>query len=428
MSNRLPAWLYKAVIAIALVLVAWFSSVCLRQKTSNAVETFYYAAKAVSDGTDIYFSHSPDKKCQYVYPPLLAVAFTPLLKVQLMTATRLWFGFNLLATAAALILAAREAAKRFSLPLRPVCILGIAAAGFILAAGEIKTEWATGQTDTLVILGFTAELVLMDKYPVAAGIALGAAANIKYQTLFALPYFIVRRRWKAAASTLASTIAFGILPAAVLGWDRNIQYLKEAFAGLGMFAGVHSDKAAPTVDLTWIRSISITSTMGRLLDLVGGNSAQAFKAGALIALVFLAICWWIYRKQNFTLFSWDRPIAGSVEAAGEITAYEWVGLMVAWLAFGPEVSRRHMYVLLLLNVIAVAVLLAPNFKSSRKPLVIGLILFQLALRLPPSGGHFAHAADVWNAVGGPSWCLLGVYATLLWTGLALARERELAPN
>jgi hypothetical protein len=103
-----------------------------------------------------------------------------------------------------------------------------------------------------------------------------------------------------------------------------------------------------------------------------------------------------------------------------LVAVEWTGLMVSWLVFGPEVSRRHMYVLLLMHVIAVALLLRSKGRE-RLLLIAGMLVCQVGLRIP-SGPAFDPVANVFNAVGGPSWCLLLFYGALLNSVLTWLRE------
>jgi hypothetical protein len=195
-----------------------------------------------------------------------------------------------------------------------------------------------------------------------------------------------------------------------------------AFAGLASFAGIHSTLAAPTVSLTWIRSISITSAIGRLLESLHLDPAGAFVLAGAVALLFLGLISWIYRKHSLRLLA-VTPGSSLNPTSGGVVACEWVGLMVAWLAFGPEVSRRHMFVLVLLHLVALGLLRSPAAAVHRKLLVVGLIVWQVGLRLPPSDSRwFQNAADVWMGIGGPSWCLLCFYAILLWTGLEWARN------
>ena len=297
-------------------------------------------------------------------------------------------------------------------------LVGLSCGAFWLSIGEIKTEWATGQTDTLILIAFTLALRWLERLPWLAGMALGFGANIKYQTLVALPWMILRQRWQAAWSVALATLGFALLPAALTGWEENLRNLRVAFAGLEGFVGIHSQFAAPTVDVAWLRSISITSAIARWLEMGRGGSSKALAISGLIALGFLGAVAWMYRLHAFRLFSFRSDSRPSVPKNGGMVAIEWIGLMVAWLAFGPEVSRRHMFVLVLLHSTVLALLANPENRFRRKPLGIALVVWQLGFRLPPSHSPiFPKAGDIWNGIGGPSWCLLFLYASLVWSGL-----------
>jgi len=419
-----PSWWHKAVISAALLLAAAFFIIDLRHHASNTMATFYYAAGALKSGGDLYASHAPGVEPQYVYPPLFAVLMVPFAGWKLATLTRFWLIVNFVTTGVALWLGASEIARRFGLSRNHWNIAWLAASAFLLSAGEIKTEWSTSQTDMLVLIPFILGLIWAERRPGFAGVALALGGNIKYQPLFALPYFAFRRRWRAFFITILAAIAIALLPGCVIGWQRNLDYLARAFAGLGLFAGVPAQAAAHTVNLTWIRSVSITSTMGRLLLHEGLNPAKAFYASGLVALGVLALVWRLYQRQQLNLLAPRPGKSQGKEAEGMLTSIECVGLMVAWLAFGPEVSRRHMVVLMLLNLLCVAMIAAAGSGTNGLKLKLGLLFLQLGMRFPPSS--LSAANHFWNGVGGPSWCLLAVYLLLVARGAAACRE--MAPS
>jgi len=396
-------------------------SLNLMHSHGNTFSVFYFAAKAVADGADIYRSHSPgSNRFEYVYPPLFAVLMVPLTHFKLMTATRIWTLIDAFLTVLALTLASSEAVRRFQLPSTNAVIAAIAAGGFLLGVGEIKTELATSQTDTLVLISFVLALLWLDEWPMLCGLALGFSCNIKYQTLITLPYLLLTRRWKAAASTAVSSVGFALLPGLVVGFSRNLQYLRSAFHGLGHFAGFDIPGAASTVSLTWIRSVSITSAIGRLLDCCGISSSYAFLLAPLVGLVCVALARQLYQRHGIAMLPPRPSILPGINSVKTLVAVEWTGLMVSWLVFGPEVSRRHMYVLLLMHVIAVTLLFRSKGRE-RLLLIAGMLVCQVGLRIP-SGPAFGPVANVFNAVGGPSWCLLLFYGALLNSDLTWLRE------
>ncbi len=197
----------------------------LRRDHENTFSVFYCAAKTMATGGDIYKSHPPGSdRCEYVYPPLFAALVTPLTCFRVRTATQIWTLIDAVLTLGALMLASVEAVRRFQIPATKANISLIAAGSLLLGIGEIKTELGTSQTDTLVLTSFILALIWMDRLPILCGVALGFGCNIKYQTLIALPYLLLTRRWKAAASTFISSAAFASLPAllSVSDGTRNI--------------------------------------------------------------------------------------------------------------------------------------------------------------------------------------------------------------
>jgi len=421
-STKYPAIGCGAVAVLVLVLLC----MDLRRSHGNTFSVFYFASESIATGGDIYKSHAPDSdRCEYVYPPLFAVLVMPLTHYKVITATRIWTVIDACLTVLAVTLGSIEAARRFRIPATKATISGMAAGSLLLGIGEIKTELATSQTDTLVLICFVLALGWLDQWPILCGLALGFGSNIKYQTLIALPYLLLTRRWKAAASTAISSAGFALLPGLLVGFGRNMQYLRSALGGLGHFASINNQGAASTVALTWSRSVSITSAIGRLLESCGINPSGAFLLAPVVGLVCLALARQLYKQHGIGMLPARRAIASGENAPEGLVALEWTGLMVMWLVFGPEVSRRHMYVLLLMDVIAVALLFASRGRQ-RIVLMAGLLVCQAGLRIP-SGAGFGALATAFNWAGGASWGLLVYYGTLLSTGFVWLRGISGAP-
>jgi hypothetical protein len=74
-----------------------------------------------------------------------------------------------------------------------------------------------------------------------------------------------------------------------------------------------------------------------------------------------------------------------------------------------------------MNVLIAALILAPRVGVWRWPLIVGAAVFQLSTKLPPSQDRFEAALSAWRSVGGASWGVLVMYASLLWVGLAYAK-------
>jgi hypothetical protein len=123
-------------------------------------------------------------------------------------------------------------------------------------------------------------------------------------------------------------------------------------------------------------------------------------------------------RHSIALFFKDR--GGDRELSqpnARVALLEWTGLLVAVLVFSPQTTNRHMFLLTFATVVAAAIILTTTHTRSRWLLIAGLVIMWLGLTLPPGGEKFREALTNWRAIAGPSWCVLIMYFTLLWSGL-----------
>lgn len=388
---------------------------------------FYYAARAMLEGTDIYTSG----RNGYIYPPLLAFLYTPIGRLTENGAALVMLFVNLATGLATAWIAALAAVGRLGVPRRAVNIALVAALASFLALDKLKGEYQMWQTNALVMLMFATALWQLDRRPWLAGLALGLAFNIKYLPVLALPYLLVRRRWGAAAWFALGIVAFALLPAVLVGWETNLGYLRTAFAGFARLLGIDAGPG-PKANIDGITapySVSVTSALARLLGedrgyAHGGGSRAALGAAAALGLLYAAGLGAMYRARRVPALLWPPAAAQGAPPWRALVAVEWVGLIVAVLCFGPQTNMRHMSLLLVVLSPGVALLLF-GAGLARRPLLIGTAALVLAIILPPGGAGFDAARDAWFRVGGPSVCMLCYFAALAWTGLAWAsRQRE----
>jgi hypothetical protein len=214
---------------------------------------------------------------------------------------------------------------------------------------------------------------------------------------------------------IATACVLALAPALVTGWHQNLHDWGASLSGLARLLGAaSSDLSAPFGDVTFDKSISLTSAVARwLIPLAGRAAADA--ATAVIALAMLGACWLLYRAVGVPLLL--RPADAPEEPA--LRYLEWTGLIVAILAFGPQTQGRH-FVLLLPLYLGTAVMLRSP-RGPRLPVVLGLLIIQAGLILPPANHDtYIRAVEWWRAVGGASWCLLVLYLCYVWTGLRTA--------
>lgn len=381
---------------------------------------FWTAARAMSRGEDI-FEMSDGKN--YIYPPLTAFLFQPLGMLPQKAGAYLWLGVIALMMGAAILLWARELLRRFVPEHDDLAPWVVSAIASFLMFDKIHQQFRLLQTDGVMLLCMAISLRLIDRRPILAGALLGFAGNIKYLSLIPLPYLIVRGRWRASAAVAASFVFFLFLPAVSSGWSRNLADLAVAFRGLVEAFGIDVGDAARASShpITWDRSVSITSTMFRI---VGEDGSRA--VGAALTAAAAAAClgagYLLYRRRNMPLFHRLDVQAEAGGARAGLVGIEWVGLVIASLVFGPQTTSRHMVQLLPLIILGLGLLLVPRFRRDFWMIGAGIVLVSLALVLPP-GQVNEGAVRVWRAVGGVSWCALILLFVAVDCGLKVLAER-----
>jgi alpha-1,2-mannosyltransferase len=197
------------------------------QVYSNDFNVFYHAASEVIAGRDPYQS-SLGEWTPYLYPPLLAVALTPLALLPLPVAAYVWFLINAVSTFAAAWMSAKLACD----DVRPADASEDAdeATGFrthflelLIACGSllIVARFALDNFDIGQVNALIAGLVAAHFYcysrnkRFAAALTLAIAASIKLTPLILIVYHLARRRFKFAgvcAAMFAALTALSFLP------------------------------------------------------------------------------------------------------------------------------------------------------------------------------------------------------------------------
>lgn len=393
---------------------------------SGDFKHFFWAAEAMREGEDVYAAGLGG----YIYPPAFAWAIQPLVPLGRVWAERSWAGVNLLLTAASLVLAFRVISRTLrdradGLTLGGVCFLGM-----IAAFGPFRWQFEEGQTDTLVLFGFCLALFALDRLPAIAGVALGIALTIKHQAIIAFPYLLVRRRWLTAGCMLGGAMFIAALPAITLGISRTLDLMGEAYGYmLHLFSGQGEIEGRNLNPITWDLSVSITSAVARALeDEMGVPMTATLAISVAIGLVVLGLTWLAYARFGMPLF---RGRGGSGEAAPRhkpLVMLEWLGLLVAIIAFSPQSMNRHAFILLPLFMLAAYVIVVPRRGVTRWPVIAGLAVYIAARELPPGEPRFQEALTSWRSIGGASWGLLCFWLGAVYSTLSFATAGERATS
>ena len=388
-------------------------------------EHFYEASKALAAGADIYAGDTQ----HYIYPPLLALLLRPLSSIPLSAAAGTWLVLNGGLLAAAAWLAARAAASRLDCFARDRLIAQAAILGSLLLLIEIHADLHLGQSDGLVLFALVLALNCLDERPIVAGLFLGLAGAVKYIALAYIPYLVLRRRWRAAASSAVGWIGWMLLPSISIGWTRNLNYVARAVAGLFAMSDPNLGSArtgtspalgtlAGISGVVWERSVSLTSAVMRHL---GKHPGKSWAIAALLglAVICLVFAWLLVRKSGFTLWvGRGLPTDARIASNRALVLGEWSAVLTATLLFSPQLTERHFVLLLPVTVLASFLFLVARRFVDRFVLGAGTVLLLAGLYLPPGGiARWEAALAWWRDIGGLSWCALlfffSVFATLL---------------
>ena len=385
--------------------------------TSDFVH-FYRAASAMSKGEDIYMA----AQGHYIYPPLLAFILQPLTILSERMAATVWTAINGLLILVAIFIASKEAAARWPRIGGEVNIILpwiIAAIATCLAADKIHGIFTLGQTDCLMLLGFACVLRWMERKPLLAGLTVGASANIKYLTLICVPYFLVKRNYKAAIAAIVAFVFFLVLPVPEIGFEKLGRYLASSVGGLGRLM-FDTQQSVSIFQVTWYRSISLTSGIYRLTR---SSGLPDFAAGILVLVLFSGVMTAIIlvgRRQGVALFQPRRTGVGLL--SDPVTHIEWAVVIFLSVAFSPQSTARHMVLLSMIYTVAIAIFLAQYATTPRILLGGALALVVSALSVPSWIIDIAHQKGKWRAIGGASWCALVLILVVVWTGTRTIAE------
>ena len=382
----------------------------------------YSAARAMSNQVDIYAGTAG----MYIYSPFLAFIFQPLAALPERAAAIVWLALSASVIFAASLMAARKMTESWRLWQKetdPSIPWLISATALLLSFAKIRSDFTLGQTDCLIIIGLVGVLWWMDRRPALAGIAAGATANIKYLALIFVPYFLMKRNYRAAIASMVSFLFFFTLPALEVGLRSMKTYAIDAIAVLNRVAGVHelisltatgrSDK--PIVNsVTWDHSVSLTSS---ILRVTRSHEVPDFIGASLLVFLFAAIAVAIVltgRRKGVHLFQpATAKTASSHPGAGTI---EWAALIVLALVFGPQTTARHMILLILVYTVAMAIVLAQKRRGPQIVLIVSMVATAVVLSLPFRETGFHPSLIALKSIGTASWCALVLILCIVWIG------------
>ena len=282
-------------------------------------------------------------------------------------------------------------------------------AGVLLTVDKLRGEIQMLQTNSWILLGWAVAFSQIRKRPVLAGIALGFSCSIKLLVVAMLPYFLLRRQWRAAAGMVAGFIFFMLLPAVWTGWHTDLHYLRCSLSGwLTLFGVTPVGERSGVEPLVSIFSVSLPSVFARCFARIG-TTASPYWAVIIVAALWLVIVYWLYQRNGLSLRASALP--------PHVVATEWVVLIGLSLAFSPQTNTRHTVMVAGINLLGAALLFYGRLGRRAIPVGIGLLVMLACISLPPGhriGRSQSPEVAFWHDIGGPSWGILATCTLLLW--------------
>lgn len=294
-------------------------------------------------GADIYRDTPPGMN---TWPPVFGLLCIPLAlmaRVSLVGARFAWLLFNWIILAATMAAAIRLVHGRpltltFD-PRRPATGVEAASAPVLLPL-LLSVIWIFSNFEHLQvnisILGLTLGGLVLHRSgrDIRGGLLIGAAAALKVMPVLFLPYFVWRRRWRAAAGVAAGTALLSGISVLVQGWAGFLGQLSGWRAALraGWGVGQMNQSVYAMVDRILGHGL-IPFTAPGVLDLAAsGERVVVVAVAGILALVTIAAC---------VLFR------GSYDPRSRSAVAEWSVVLLVAALFGTVAWKAYFVALLL---------------------------------------------------------------------------------
>ncbi len=390
-----PAWLRPLLLGVALIVIVvlgistvyragpytiggrrWGSRV---HRYDFTVDTA--AGQSVWNGTDIYQAHNV-RGWYYIYPPLFAILMVPFGLIPTFWAAIAWYVLSVLLVAWTVKMCAALVTDALPFDGDPLWLYMLPP---LLALFPLMSALARGQTSPVLLWLVTAGLFYgWKRQDWRGGICFAGGILLKVFPVVLLAYFIWRKRWRFVLVTLTATaIGAVVIPAAVFGWQRNIDYLREWVDVIGKPAlEAESERADnPLYGQLLSSQLPRNQSLSAVLTRLTGNP-QARWVGISLGVAMAAI---------ILIVGWQANTRGEIYV---------LSAAVVWMLLIPPVSWAHYFMLLLLPLTAlVAAATAREAELARQIARISLVLFAiLALALAGSRAAQGYGPLCWGTL------------------------------
>ena len=397
--DRLAGWIFAVLVAALIiglgVKTVLVGAVYSKHRTDFLV--YQLAGKAVLDGVDFYTVEDPHG-WKYIYPPPFAILMVPFALLPLFWAVLIWYALSVALTLWAVQMCVTMVRDSLKFSRHPLWLYALPT---FLVLGWYMSAVTRGQASVILLWLVIAAIFWQWKgRETPAAICLAGAVLLKVFPVLLLGYFAWRRRWRfLIIALLAIAVGALVLPAAVLGWQKNCAYLGEWVTIVGKPAmqaqdtHTDSDLHEQLLNLDLLRNQSLQSVLWRLTD-----SPHARELAALLAVVMAGAIFMVGRKARPA----DEPLILSA--------------FLGWMLLVPPVSWSHYFILLLVPLAALLTVAVETADTTRRRLAISTLI---------GFGVASYVSIIIKPVefyGLLCWTTVGVVGALLFAAHRRARE------
>lgn len=319
---------------------------------------FHRAGQRIVKGELIY--NLADGLDVYKYSPAFAFFMALFTKMHMHKSVPLWYLLSFIGILSSVYFIKEiilRSEKQKSLPKYFYFVL------FFLTFRSILVLLSRVQSDFLVLFFLTLCIWLIFlKKEALGGLALAWAIMVKLTPLIFIPYFLYRRLYKTVFFCTISMLAYLLLPAINLGWDKNIGYLKDWFNTLAV--------STPELVL-WYKNQSLLSCISRLFS--QGSPVKLFVLPPLaIKGIFALVSFFMVL---LIIYSCRKLIAAEGRLFGYGHLLEFSLLLICMVLFSP-LAWKHTFLHLLVAHMAVVYYLV---KHRRDFVVLTLLVTSFIL-------------------------------------------------
>jgi hypothetical protein len=256
MKSETWAKVFRFVVIVGgiLAVVSASSKMINSPLATGDMESYLHGARSILAGQDIYATPSrplEEGGLYYIYPPLLAVLFIPLALLPVPLSVVLWSVLNLLLLVWILrafyeaMSGSSLSALKFDERWTIVFFALLPPSRFILH--HLFYGQANILMMALTVLGLKQ---LKAGKPLRGAVAVGLSIALKVMTYPFILWFLLRKNLKAVAGIIGGAVVGLLLPALVLGFKTNWNYLLDWFRNIALSPDVNTAKVPLYVNVS----------------------------------------------------------------------------------------------------------------------------------------------------------------------------------